>query len=178
MEQPTTGKRLITIYQVTIDPALQTYIVGETLYAPMAPWRGDGVGAGQLPGLLSIWSTNVAWSPNYRSSLPINPIAAGTSVAWCETGVFVGGRTGIAQIHDSATAPTMSIVAAGDLPIGQMVSGSRYRSVAAHSAQRIAGAGDTEADAFLVFAWNGTQWSATPAPSDVTSIGALGVVEP
>jgi hypothetical protein len=72
----------------------------------------------------------------------------------------------------------MSIVAAGDLPIGQMVSGSRYRSVAAHSAQRIAGAGDTEADAFLVFAWNGTQWSATPAPSDVTSIGALGVVEP
>lgn len=81
--------------------------------------------------VLAIWEDNIGHTPDYRTTPPEGKIAAGSSVARCKNGIFVGNRTGVAGVYNLLTAPHMAIVAAGGSTVGEIVAGSKRYGVGA-----------------------------------------------
>lgn len=137
--------------------------VGATAYAPASIEDPTTGRAGY-----AVWNTNVARTPNYRTTVPdpATAVAVGTSVAACQAGLFVGGRTGIAAIATFTTTPVVTVVAASGILVGPIVAGSQRRGAGALGGRTI-------------FAYNGTQWASLPLPEELTTVcPQIGVLEP
>lgn len=174
-EQASYGSSLGTQFDHTynhvawIDPSgLTIHDVGASPYAPACPEGHQSTRAGY-----AVWNSNITRTANYRTTLPQadGAVAAGTSVAWCGAGLFVGGRDGIAEIRTFNTSPEVVVVAGGGYLIRRIVAGSQLRG---------AGAMGTTADGVRrIFAHNGMQWTSTDLPEGMGgACERIGVIEP
>jgi hypothetical protein len=149
-------------HQLWLDPTTLTITdVGETPYTAQTTVGAARAGYG-------VWNTNVARTPNYRTTVPdpATAIAAGTSVGACQAGIFVGGRTGIAELRTPDTTPTLAVVAASGITVGQIVVGSQRRGAGALGGRTI-------------YAHNGMQWASVALPEGMTSVcSQIGILEP
>lgn len=159
-------------YQIyTIEPtSLTPTLVAASLYAPAALFSTS-----ENKGL-ALWEENIGYTENYKTTAPTALIAAGYSVAVVDVSptvqrVFVGNRTGIAEVLTPLVNPTLSVVAGGSTEIGPITAGSRRRGAAAVSA-------DVGIDGrLLIFTYNGMQWVTVSGPEGLTVAGAIGVPE-
>jgi len=130
--------------------------------------------------LLGVDMTNIGYSDNYLSSVPASFISGGTSVVSLESGVYVGGRAGVAQILDMGSTPRLQIVAGGDNQVGRIVRGRRRMACAARGAGPMG--------SHVIYSYNGEAWTNLTVPdvfidannnNAVSGLAdALGVVEP
>jgi hypothetical protein len=136
---------------------------GESAYVPRSRYGLSG------RAYLATWGTNVGYTANYNAALPVGVISAGSSVAWCGPAspgrVFAcGGVTGIVEILNITGAASTQYAAGGDDTYVRIVSGSRYRGVAAHTASRVT-------------TFDGAQWASLDVPATLTAIGAIALRE-
>ena len=157
--------------QVWVDPVgMAIHDAGATVYAPQAPTNPATGRAGY-----AIWSSNVAQTSNYRTSVAdeATAIAAGTSVAVTTAGVFVGGREGIAELRPTLAGTELVVVAGGSYVMGPIATGSARRGAGALALTL------TPSGTRVIFAHNGVQWTMTELPEGLISVCLqIGVVEP